>query len=145
MLHAVWLVECFLHSLDRRNCNFHLAFFEDHGHLCVPSHASDDQRAKFLLARAVILRHLQVNLARVSSPIRILVFSSLSSSTFEAALAGNGYMFIMMNDGAADACDCPEHARDKTALRLAICAIITQGYNVALINGLEWRDTKVSH
>lgn len=31
----------------------------------------------------------------------------------------------------------------KTAFRAFICELIRRGYNVALINGLEWADTKV--
>ncbi|GME50787.1 Helicase [Neofusicoccum parvum] len=143
MLHAVWLVERFLDGLRRRNCVFHLAFFDDHAPHCVPSHATDDQRAKYLLARAVVLRHLEVNLARASAETGVLCFPSISSPAWDAARAANGYLFIMMNDGAADACDCAAHVRDKTALRLAICSHITRGYSVALVNGLEWKDTKV--
>lgn len=36
-----------------------------------------------------------------------------------------------------------EHSR-KLGFRAMICYLITQGYNVALINGLEWQDTKVN-
>ena len=32
----------------------------------------------------------------------------------------------------------------KLAFREMICFLIVQGYNIALINGLEWQDTKVS-
>ena len=32
----------------------------------------------------------------------------------------------------------------RRAFRTMICFLITQGYNVALINGLEWQDTKVN-
>ncbi|KKY28940.1 putative dead deah box helicase [Diplodia seriata] len=143
MLHAVWLVEHFLHNLQRRNCNFDLAFFDDRDHLCIPPHASDAQSAKYRLARAVIIRHLQVNLAASSSPIKLLVFPSLVGEQFETALTANAYLFVMMNDGAVDTCQCDRHRNAKDELRLAICSFLTRGYGVALINGLEWRDTKV--
>ncbi|KAL1630616.1 hypothetical protein SLS54_000487 [Diplodia seriata] len=143
MLHAVWLVEHFLHNLQRRNCNFDLAFFDDRDHLCIPPHASDAQSAKYRLARAVIIRHLQVNLAASSSPIKLLVFPSLVGEQFETALTANAYLFVMMNDGAVDTCQCDRHRNAKDGLRLAICSFLTRGYGVALINGLEWRDTKV--
>lgn len=35
-----------------------------------------------------------------------------------------------------------EHGR-KVAFRALICELVRQGYNIALINGLEWLDTKV--
>lgn len=36
-----------------------------------------------------------------------------------------------------------EEYRRKLAFRVQICELVRQGYNVALINGLEWLDTKV--
>lgn len=36
-----------------------------------------------------------------------------------------------------------EHSR-KLGFRAMICYLIIQGYNVALINGVEWQDTKVN-
>lgn len=36
-----------------------------------------------------------------------------------------------------------QEASRKTLFRTMICFLISQGYNVALINGLEWHDTKV--
>ncbi|KAF2144344.1 uncharacterized protein K452DRAFT_223784 [Aplosporella prunicola CBS 121167] len=146
MLHAVWLVESFLYGLSKRNCNFHIAFFDDHERLCIPSHATDAEKAKYLLARAVILRHLLASLTDSQSTnflIKVLIFPSIDSSSFHVALADNDYMFVMMNDGAVSECGCPEHVRDKTTLRVAICSFIARGYNVALVNGVEWRDTKV--
>ncbi|KAK8224933.1 hypothetical protein HDK90DRAFT_543759, partial [Phyllosticta capitalensis] len=152
LLHAVFLVEKFLNNLTRRGCNFDLVFFEDHEQICLPTYAFDavipkckknTTVAKYLLARAVILRHLQVNLACASQAIKLMVFPSLQSPEFITALVNGGYMFVMMNDGAANDCLCPTHKRDKRFLRSAILDILARGYNVALANGLEWRDTKV--
>ncbi|KAG9716925.1 hypothetical protein KCU59_g19180, partial [Aureobasidium melanogenum] len=36
MLHGVYLVEDYLAQLQRRNCRFHIAFFEAHRQLCIP-------------------------------------------------------------------------------------------------------------
>ncbi|KAK7541670.1 hypothetical protein IWX49DRAFT_177476 [Phyllosticta citricarpa] len=143
MLHAAWLVECFLSNLAQRKCNFDLVFFDDHEDLCLPAHKIGVAVAKYRLARAVILRHLQANLAHASSTIKILVFPSLHTPAFNTALKSGGYLFVMMNDGAADECFCSEHTRNKAIFRTAIFDILDRGYNVALANGLEWRDTKV--
>ncbi|KAK8203086.1 DEAD/DEAH box helicase-like protein [Phyllosticta capitalensis] len=152
LLHAAFLVERFLNNLTRRGCNFDLVFFEDHERICLPTYAFDavmakckknTKVAKYLLARAVILRHLQVNLACASQAIKLMAFPSLQSPEFITALANGGYMFVMMNDGAADDCLCRTHKRDKRFLRSAILDILARGYNVALANGLEWKDTKI--
>ncbi|KAH7057428.1 hypothetical protein B0J12DRAFT_413955 [Macrophomina phaseolina] len=143
MLHAVWLAERFLHHLLHRNCNFDIVFFDDSAQLCVPSHASEDARPKYLLARAVILRHLQAIATSGALPLKIMLFPSLHAPQFRAALAENSYMFVMMNDGAADDCSCHLHKRHKSALRLNIGAVLGWRCTVVLLNGLEWRDSKV--
>lgn len=73
-----------------------------------------------------------------------------------------GVYFVMCHDGAnvaqsaldaeyasqADEARSSIYAQEKhrrTAFRAMICYLINKGYNVALINGLEFIDTKVSH
>lgn len=36
LLHATYTVERFLAQLHRRSCNFHVVFFKDHAHGCIP-------------------------------------------------------------------------------------------------------------
>jgi hypothetical protein len=163
LLHAAYAVESFLRGLVVRRCNFHVAFFEQNQGLCVPQWATGRNREKYLLARAAVIRHLRVNLQSAHPGIEIHVFPSLRSPDFARYLETTDLYFVMCHDGASpttlrkrnilskqlDSLEDEDHAemeaalKMKTMFRLLIYWFLDQGYNVALVNGLEWRDTKV--
>lgn len=150
MLHACYLVENFLRHLKERKCNFHIAFFQDHASLAIPPWYPNRDVQKYRLTRAAIIRHLMVNLSSAFPEIKCSVFPSMHDAAFTEYLDKSGMYFIMAHDAAI-----PMHDVDKSALnmqqvkdyqialRRMIISFIKNGYNVALINGLEWRDSKV--
>lgn len=135
LLHATFNVEAFLKRLVVRKCNFHVAFFDDHEDLCVPSSANEVHRAKYLLARAAIIRHLQQNVSEQAIPVH--VFPTLTEPKFLEYLKDTGCYFVMCHDGT-DA-----EAEAKAQFQWMIHFIIQRGWNIALTNGLECHDTKV--
>ncbi|CAC9886428.1 unnamed protein product [Aureobasidium pullulans] len=142
LLHAVYLVEEYLAQLQRRNCRFHVAFFEAHRQLCIPQSVKSIHRSKYLLTRAAIIRHLQSNL--VSDKVQIHCFSDLHDQAFDDYLRNSAVYFLMCHDGAraytTQESDVPD---PRTQLRSMIVHFILTGYNVALINGSEFVDTKI--
>lgn len=116
---------------------------------------------KYALARAVIHRHLCVNLRKSHPSLEIRSFASEQDVSFSEYLKTTGVYFVMCHDGAIptskstntllrgadekrqDRVDAQETSR-KVGFRTMICWLINQSYNVALINGLEWADTKVA-
>lgn len=161
MLHAVYEVEYLLQNLVQRKCNFNIVFFDLHQELCIPRGSSRANRSKFLLARSLIRRHLEVNLANCHPSIKIHSFTSVQDPRFQDYLSVTGVYFFMSHDGANPTSpssdptipDTSEAEREllehqessrKIAFRITICYLINKGYNVALINGMEWMDTKVS-
>lgn len=161
LLHAVYAVEYFLQGLIQRKCNFHVVFFDNHRDLCLPRGVPTIARPKYLLARAAIQRHLSVNLRESHPNLEIHSFASEQDAAFREYLKATGVYFVMCHDGAnpgplsADLSlpraneeeqaevDAQETSR-KVAFRTMICWLINESYNVALINGLEWADTKVA-
>nr|POF06890.1 putative helicase [Quercus suber] len=153
MLHAAYIVEHFLHHLVQRKCNFHIAFFDSNRDICLPPRTSKRNAAKYFLARAAIIRHLQVNLKSLHPGIIIHKFSSYNSTDFEKCLQAIGPYFIMAHDGALPMERKGKHIQKSEAtpveqdnrfnLRMMIIHFIRRGFNVALVNGLEWRDTKI--
>jgi hypothetical protein len=163
LLHATWAVENFLRGLLVRRCNFHIAFVDQHRELCIPQSASDEVREKYLLARSAIIRHLRTNLKPVHTEIEVNVFTSVTSDAFAEYLATTDLYFVMIHDGAEpgisrkrdllsknlDALEDEDHddeeekLRTKIAFRQLIYWFMEQGISSALLNGLEWRDTKV--
>lgn len=173
MLHAIYAVESFLHGLLRRKCNYHIVFFDNHDTFFLPRGGPVSRGTKYLLTREILVRHLQVNLQNRQSSLQIRIFPSVNSESFTHYLANNGIYFLMCHDGASMGAlsqkDLTYHRDDdKTAVgggdlhtkggfetafadqvvskigfRYMIHEFIRLGYNVALINGLEFRDTKV--
>lgn len=162
LLHASYAVEKFLHGLVSRRCNFHIAFFDEYQDLCVPQDASPGVSEKYLLARAAIIRHLQINLRPVHPDIEVKVFSSTTSDDFEEYLGTTDIYFILCHDGASmkdvrkrtirqkdlgtlqseDKSLQERHEQYKSSLRTLIYGMMQRGYSAALINGLEYQDTK---
>lgn len=152
LLHAAYEVERFLHQLVTRKCNFRIVFFQSNRELCVPPGANEYTAGKFILARAVIIRHLRINVAASHPDITIDEFPSYDSAEFASYIQHTSPYFVMMHDGAAGADRKGKHMvetesqtppKSRLALREMIINFIHKGYNVALVNGLEWRDTKV--
>ncbi|KAG9625358.1 P-loop containing nucleoside triphosphate hydrolase protein, partial [Aureobasidium melanogenum] len=142
MLHAVYLVEEYLAQLQRRNCRFHIAFFEAHRQLCIPQSVKSINRSKYLLTRAAIIRHLQFNLQ--SEHIQIHCFSDLHDQAFDDYLRNSAVYFLMCHDGARSYTTQDRDVPDpRIQLRSMIVHFILSGYNVALINGSEFVDTKI--
>ena len=156
----MYTVESFLLGLTQRHCNFHIVFFENNQQCCIPFGVADVKRPRYLLARSIIRRHLMANLTSSQPTTKIHTFDSMRDLSFQRYLVDTGVYFIMCHDGATvDRTTSTEsyisQTRDdfarieaqemsrKISLRAMIFTLINQGYNIALINGLEFMDTKV--
>ncbi|KAF2860397.1 P-loop containing nucleoside triphosphate hydrolase protein [Piedraia hortae CBS 480.64] len=149
LLHAVYLVEHFLQNLIKRKCNFDLAFFECNRDLCVPDSAEEADVPKYLFARSAIIQHLRVHLPSSTYGVHVYEFTTYDEPRFRKHLAEHAPYFIMMHDGATskqkyDAYEpSAKEISHRVRLRQAILSFAEAGYNVALVNGLSWVDTKV--
>lgn len=157
----MYTVEYFLQGLIQRKCNFQIVFFDNHKDLCLPRGVLAIDRPKYLLARAAIQRHLRVNLRESHPTLEIHSFTSNQDTAFRDYLNSTGVYFVMCHDGANPGpsstdlsmpraneeeqaeVNAQETSR-KVAFRTMINWLINESYNVALINGLEWADTKVA-
>ncbi|KAI4203482.1 MAG: hypothetical protein LQ350_001820 [Teloschistes chrysophthalmus] len=160
LLHAAYAVEQFLQGLIQRKSNFHIVFFDIHHDLCIPRGSPSALKSQYLLARAIIIRHLAVHLPSTHPAIRVHTFSSTLEPAFQEYLKASGAYFVMTHDGAnplpvdkdprlserpglnLDSIEKQELQR-RTKFRTTILDLINLGYNIALIDGLEWMDTKV--
>ncbi|KAA8565170.1 hypothetical protein EYC84_010910 [Monilinia fructicola] len=143
LLHAVYVVERFLQNLVKRHCNFHIAFFEDNRQLCVPPGVNSSHRGRYLFARTAIRQHLHYRLPQSHPDIVVNTFPSLGSEEFSNYLHVTPIHFVMSHDGAATAKK-PRSSKDaKNILRGMIWYFNSLKLNVALINRIEFRDSKV--
>lgn len=95
---------------------------------------------------------MKCNLIKTHPELEIRGFSSVCDPDFRKYLESSGIYFVMCHDGALTPAKSEEshlsmeaNATDwqKIALRKTIRHFIRSGFNVALVNGLEVRDTKV--
>lgn len=151
ILHAVYNVESFLHSLNKRKCNFRVVFFDSNRQMCLPPKVAAKNAARYFLARAAVIRHLMTSVQKAHPDLLVDVFPSWNSPAFTEYLTKVSPYFLMAHDGA-DAADRKSNfmdddaspaTADRVALRHMILSFMSRGFNVALVNGLECRDTKV--
>jgi hypothetical protein len=135
LLHAAYNVEKLLKQLHSRGCNFHIAFFDDQPELCIPDGVDIKHRAKYLLARAAIIRHLRRNVEE--SLTKIYSFPGIDHPAFLKYLHDAGCYFVLCHDGTGAAQD------GQMQYRWMLHWLAQKGWNVALLNGLECQDTKV--
>ena len=153
LLHAAYLVERYLHNLHKRGCTFDIVFFDAHSHLCIPPSSKDE--SKYLLARAAILKHLELR----ASVTTVLNFRSLDDVEFSEYLQDSACYFALCSDGAAYSYSKQKslhlnshvvevteerHTNSKLKLRTTIYNLMNhKGMDVALLGGLTWQDSKV--
>ena len=163
LLHAVYLVERFLHGLVLRKCKFDIVFFRENRELCVPFGTLPIDRPKYLLAREAVIQHL-VGHQDLIRPVRIHRFNAITDLAFLKSLDDQGYYFVMCHDGAQAPARSSQDKRrqaqkvlvytsendtaplrnvEKSILRGMAIDFMTRGMGVALMDGLEMQDTKV--
>jgi hypothetical protein len=130
----------------------------ENAELCIPPGTPGTHRSRYLLARSIIKRHLAVHLPDSHLALAVNVFSSLKCPEFREYLRISPIHFVMTHDGsqrsitsvpAKKAVDNETASVDdkdqctKILLRGMIWAFNTHKLNVALINRIEFRDSKV--
>jgi ATP-dependent RNA helicase DDX60 len=135
------VVEYFLENLQRRGCKFHIVFFADHEQLCVPYFKAPEH--KYFLARSIIIKHLTQSTPEKN--VEVHLFDTLKDPEFRQYVNESGAYFVACCDGAKiksarKRC----RTRNREYLRGMIHHFMSNfGLDVALVNGLEWRDSKI--
>lgn len=124
-----------------------LTITPEHSELCVPSGVPIAYRPRYLLARQVILLHLTAQPLKAYPNVQFNTFSSLESEGFSAYLRATPIHFIMSHDGATisgkSSKTTKEDNLDKVWLRSIIWFFNIRKLNVALVNSIELRDSKI--
>jgi hypothetical protein len=131
LLHAVYVVEQFLQNLVRRKCQFDIAFLDENTELCVPGTVGS--REKFLLARNFVMRHL---MAVPKEHGEVKRFSGVKDNELHKWVGVRRPMFVM-------ALDQEQPGDVENAMLLFNLMHLGEGYNLALINRVEFVDSKV--
>ncbi|RBQ87200.1 hypothetical protein FVER53263_20734 [Fusarium verticillioides] len=134
LLHAIQAVEKFLVDLTNRDCNFDIVFFRDFEDVCASQGSAGWKHPyKFKLTRRILIQHL----TRGVVDFKILEFDSFESQECRMYLANNAIHFILCDDGRGASLD------QSVRLRHLIWKVISSGRNVAIINSISWKSSKV--
>ncbi|KAL0940461.1 DEAD/DEAH box helicase [Colletotrichum truncatum] len=155
LLHAVHAVETFLSRLKERGCNFHVLWLDSYMGLAVPHQVPVKHRHKYLLARDVLIKHLQApgvdrstsdDLAQSSDTDTQMsfVFRAIASDEFVEYTKTKRIHFIMCShDEPRDLSVDVETGSDNIDHLAAMYLFANQGYRLASINDIEFRSSKV--
>ncbi|EWC47251.1 hypothetical protein DRE_03370 [Drechslerella stenobrocha 248] len=136
---AIYAIEKFLNNLRRRGCNFHVIFFEDRRLLSFNHATTRRNRAGHpILIREAFFHHLQQSLT-ADNPVKVHQFKSLADPAFKRYLSDAKPYFCMAHDAVASA-----RSREQHLLQCGMLwSLMRDGYNVALLDRVEFRDSKV--
>lgn len=146
LLHAIHAVESFLKKLQDRGLNFHIIWFRDHDALCLPRDATDVLSPKYLLIRAVLIRHLnrqqssQDAVAFEDAKTVSYEFEGLDSPSFQHYLANNAvHCFMCLDAPAFQACS---GSSEEAYLGIAH-HFAARGFCLAFIDSVEFSSSRV--
>ena len=119
-----------------------LTFSLENSELIACAASNEKHASKYKLAREVIIRHLKSNLKKSHPDIDVRSFTSINSVEFDEYLRIVNVYFVMCHNGTLVA------NRGNPKMLSESCLLLIKGfmdrrYNVALINEIEWRDSKV--
>ncbi|KAK7698777.1 hypothetical protein SLS64_012258 [Diaporthe eres] len=146
LLHAIHAVESFLKKLQDRGLNFHVIWFRDHEALCLPRDATDVLSPKYLLTRAVLIRHLtrqqpsQDAVASEDARTISFEFEGLDSPSFEHYLANHAiHCFMCLDAPAFGACS---SSSEEAFLGIAH-HFAARAFCLAFIDSVEFSSSRV--
>lgn len=129
-------MENFLQSLKDRGCNFHVLWFDEDKHLCIPDHGVADLRAHgYLLARSVVIQHLHRYAKATASKFNFR-FPSIESNAFENYVSGNAVRLFL--------CQGAREVANATSYQLLVYRFCKRGYSTGYIDDLEFVSSKVN-
>ncbi|EAW09285.1 putative DEAD/DEAH box helicase [Aspergillus clavatus NRRL 1] len=138
LLQAVWNVERFLAKLLATKCRFHIVFFDENRELPACAATQDIHQCKYRLAREVIYQHLKIQVQARFPDLLVRRFTSVAAREFKEYVQTYSVYFVMCHNGVLQG---KEELLDETLLM--ICNMMALGLDVAVMNEIEWRDSKI--
>lgn len=102
--------------------------------------SKDIYRSKYALAREVIYQHLAAHLHKKNTDIQVCRFPAVNSPEFQSHVQTYSVYFAMCHNGALRR----QNAQTAESMLHVLQRVMASGLDVAIINEIEWRDSKVS-
>ncbi|GFG16677.1 uncharacterized helicase C694.02 [Aspergillus udagawae] len=137
LLQGVYNVERLLFKFLSTKCNFHIVFFDENQGISTKA-ASNTNRSKYQLAREIIYQHLKMHTQDQYPDLQVLRFSSMRSPEFHQYVETYSVYFVMCRNGVLQ-----DRRRLIDDTLHVIGNMMTLGLDVAIINEIEWHDSKI--
>ncbi|KAF7790532.1 hypothetical protein EIP86_001488 [Pleurotus ostreatoroseus] len=138
ILHAKYSLEKILSDFLTRNAAFEIVFWHSHRHSTQATGSHQFIVSSRTLARHILAKHLDM------LPISVHYFDSLDDPRWRQYTLMRRPMFIMLNDGGVlEEMAGPGVFESLLLQRLSLFDLITQGFPIALLRGVEFRDSKI--
>ncbi|KAK0444888.1 uncharacterized protein EV420DRAFT_1573248 [Desarmillaria tabescens] len=140
-LHAIYSLENTLKSFLSRKANVEVVFWRNNIHATTRLGQTPFVHSSRHLARQILLKHLQ----QLSSIVPMHQFDDLQDGFWKKYEASRKPMFVLISDSVPSR-DAPAdslHPGYIACQRNFIFEILSFGLPVALLNGLEFRDSKI--
>ncbi|KAI0073118.1 P-loop containing nucleoside triphosphate hydrolase protein [Panus rudis PR-1116 ss-1] len=139
ILHALHSLERLLNEFHRRSAVFDVIFWDDNRHHSLLTGESAYKFASRSLARSILIQHLK------NLDVTVHVFENTQDPEWNSYLRINRPMFAMVNDGGNfDELTKPMAIERALFQRILMHDLISQGVSVSLLQGAEFRDSKIN-
>ncbi|KAJ6520487.1 hypothetical protein C8R45DRAFT_1205447 [Mycena sanguinolenta] len=139
ILHAYYILERSILEFVNRHANFEIAFWQANYHSTVNTGHSCFNVASRHLARSLLFEHL-VKLDGVT----VHTFNDLQDPSWHRFESARRPMFVLVNDGGVASDSGRLHNERALLQRLFLFQLIDGGMAIGLLNGAEFRDSKIS-
>ncbi|KAJ7084759.1 hypothetical protein C8R43DRAFT_1115430 [Mycena crocata] len=136
ILHAYYILETFLMEFINRRANFEIVFWQVEYHSTVQTGSRSFTVASRYLARSLLFRHL------LKLEVAVRTFDDLKDPSWLRFESERRPMFVLANDGGVTSQD-SFHAERTLLQRMFLFQLINGGVPIALLNGAEFRDSKI--
>ncbi|TRM63126.1 hypothetical protein BD626DRAFT_495574 [Schizophyllum amplum] len=138
-LHALYTLEKVLSEFVSRGCNFEIVFWEDNAPITVKAGSGAFVTTSRRLARRILKHHCESVLN-----IPVTTFQSVEDDGWVRYEHEKKPMFVLLNDGSAINENESLAAERILSQRAAVLALQRSGLPIVLLNGIEFRDSKIS-
>ncbi|KAJ6557124.1 hypothetical protein B0H10DRAFT_1967384 [Mycena sp. CBHHK59/15] len=136
ILHAYYILETTLLEFINRRANFEIVFWQANYHSTVHTGTSSFVVASRHLARSLLFEHL------LKLDVVVHTFEDLDDPSWLRFQVDRKPMFVLINDGGV--VDQGGFQAERTFLqRIFLFRIMNGGMAIALLNGAEFRDSKI--
>ncbi|KAJ6489614.1 hypothetical protein C8R47DRAFT_1177216 [Mycena vitilis] len=137
IVHAYYVLETTLLEFTNRHANFEIVFWQANYHSTINTGGSAFNVASRHLARALLFEHL------LKLEVAVHTFTGLEDPAWLRFENAKRPMFVLIHDGAV--ASVRGRLQNERALlqRLFLYQLLNGGMAVALLNGVEFRDSKI--